>query len=93
METSKINIINQNALAILNGIEQAGLIVLPKNKEALKKAMLWIMEDKNLTQKMAGNSRESIVSRFDQLTLWKLIKEEYDEQLAKASPDNFRVQK
>ena len=30
METLKINIINQDALAILKGMEQAGLITLPK---------------------------------------------------------------
>jgi len=30
METVKVNIINQDALAILKGMEQAGLIILPK---------------------------------------------------------------
>ncbi len=32
METLKISIINQDALAILKGMEQAGLIVLPKKE-------------------------------------------------------------
>jgi hypothetical protein len=32
METFKINIINQDALAILIGMEQAGLIMLPKKE-------------------------------------------------------------
>lgn len=32
METLKINIINHEALAILKGMEQAGLIVLPKKE-------------------------------------------------------------
>lgn len=32
METLKINIINQDALPILKGMEQAGLIVLPKKE-------------------------------------------------------------
>jgi len=36
METLKINIINQDALAILKGMEQAGLIILLK-KEMMKK--------------------------------------------------------
>ena len=32
METLKINIINQDALAILKGMELAGLIILPKKE-------------------------------------------------------------
>lgn len=36
METLKINIVNQDAIAILKGMEQAGLITLPK-KEIKKK--------------------------------------------------------
>lgn len=32
METLKINIINQDALAILKGMEQAGFIILPKKE-------------------------------------------------------------
>lgn len=61
--------------------EYNGLIIPPKNAEALVNAMLQLIEVPNLRQRMAGNARESIVSRFDQQTLWKLIKEEYDEQL------------
>jgi glycosyltransferase involved in cell wall biosynthesis len=58
-----------------------GLIIPPKDTLAIESAMLRIMEDKVLYQKLKSNARESIVSRFDQLTLWKLIKAEYDEQL------------
>lgn len=36
METLKINIVNRDAIAILKGMEQAGLITLPK-KEIKKK--------------------------------------------------------
>ena len=36
METLKINIINQDALAILKGMEQAGLIILPKKEKKNK---------------------------------------------------------
>ncbi|GAP70164.1 glycosyltransferase [Bacteroidales bacterium 6E] len=61
--------------------EYNGLIIPPKNTEALVYAMLRLVEDPGLTQRVADNARESIVSRFDQQTLWKLIKEEYDEQL------------
>lgn len=38
METLKINIVNQDAIAILEGMEQAGLITLPK-KEIKKKSL------------------------------------------------------
>lgn len=61
--------------------ETNGLIIEPKNREALKDAMLRILEEPALTQKMAANARQSIVTRFNQQTLWELIKEEYDEQL------------
>lgn len=63
--------------------EHNGLIIPPKNTEALEHAMLRLIEDPGLTQRMASNARESIVSRFEQQSLWKLIKEEYDEQLKK----------
>ena len=45
METLKINIINHNALAILNGMEQAGLIVMPKK----------IIRNKNLSKQLRGS--------------------------------------
>lgn len=61
--------------------EDNGLIIPPKNCKELEKAMFRILEDKKLTQKMASNARHRIVSRFDQQTIWRLIKEEYDEQL------------
>ena len=44
METLKINIINQDALAILKGMEQAGLIVLPKKE----------IKNKNLSRQLRG---------------------------------------
>jgi len=44
METLKINIINQDALAILQGMEQAGLIVLPKKE----------IRNKNLSKQLRG---------------------------------------
>lgn len=68
--------------------ELNGLIIPPKSKKALEEAMLRILEQPELAGKLAGNARESIVSRFDQLTLWKLIKAEYDEQLRLAGIEN-----
>jgi hypothetical protein len=44
METLKINIINQDALAILIGMEQAGLIILPKKE----------VKNKNLSRQLRG---------------------------------------
>lgn len=44
METLKINIINHDALAILKGMEQAGLIVLPKKE----------IRNKNLSKQLRG---------------------------------------
>lgn len=61
--------------------EQNGLIIPPKNTQAIIDAMLRIMTDQQLYNHLKSNARESIVSRYDQLSLWKLIKEEYDEQL------------
>lgn len=67
--------------------ERNGLIIPPKNTGALENAMLRVMEDNVLYNKMKSNARESITSRFDQQTMWKLIKEEYDEQLKRAGLD------
>lgn len=58
-----------------------GLIIPPKNAEVLEKVMQQLIEDKQLTQNLTVNARESIVSRFDQQTLWKQIKQEYDDNL------------
>ena len=44
METLKIDIINQDALAILIGMEQAGLIMLPKKE----------IKNKNLSKQLKG---------------------------------------
>ncbi len=44
MGTLKINIINHDALAILRGMEQAGLIILPKKE----------IKNKNLAKRLRG---------------------------------------
>lgn len=61
--------------------EHNGLIIPPKNTQAIVDAMERLMNDHALYNLLKSNTRESIVSRYDQLKLWKLIKEEYDEQL------------
>lgn len=44
METLKIKLINQDAIAILKGMEQAGLIMLPKKE----------VKNKNLSKQLRG---------------------------------------
>jgi hypothetical protein len=44
METLKINILNHDAMAILYGMEKAGLIVLPKKEN----------RNKNLSKQLRG---------------------------------------
>ena len=60
---------------------QNGLIIPPKDEKAIEEAMIRMLKERELFTVLASKARESIVSRYDQLTLWKLIKEEYDEQL------------
>lgn len=67
---------------ILNGLN--GIIIPPKDDKALTKAMDQFIENPELVKQLSQNARESIVSRFDQQTMWNLIKEEYDKQLAAA---------
>lgn len=61
-----------------------GLIIPPKDSEALYLAMKRLIDDNGLYNKLASVSRASIVSRYEQIALWKLIKAEYDEQLKQA---------
>jgi len=49
METLKIKLINQDALAILKGMEQAGLILLPKKE----------IKNKNLSKQLRGTISDS----------------------------------
>lgn len=64
--------------------EDNGLIIPVKDEPAIEEAMIRLLEDQTLYQHLVSNARNSIVDRYDQLTLWKLIKEEYDEQLRQA---------
>ena len=65
METLKINIINQDAIAILKGMEQAGLIMLPKKE----------IKNKNLSKQLRGaissaRAEEMIENIEKQRTEW-----------------------
>lgn len=61
-----------------------GLIIPPKNELAIKETMIKIMEDPLLYNYLKSNARASIVDRYDQLSLWRLLKVEYDEQIKNA---------
>jgi len=61
-----------------------GLLIPAKNEEALLKAMMHLIEDKLLYKELSTNARESITSRYEQQSLWKEIKAEYDIQLKSA---------
>jgi hypothetical protein len=49
METLKINIINQDVIAILEGMEKTGLITLPKKE----------IKNKNLSKQLRGSISSS----------------------------------
>ncbi|MFB6317643.1 glycosyltransferase family 4 protein [Saccharicrinis sp. FJH54] len=57
--------------------EYNGLIVEPKNDNELERAMTLILSNKSLYQKLKNNARNSIVSRYDNKLMWKLIHDEY----------------
>lgn len=67
---------------IING--HNGLVIPPKDVLAIYQSMERLVTDTSLYNYLRSNARESIVSRYDQQTLWKLIMEEYDAQLKKA---------
>lgn len=54
-----------------------GLIVPTKNVEILQEKMLNLVQNKDLYQKMKQNSQRMIENRYEQLTVWKALLEEY----------------
>ena len=62
-----------------------GLIIPPKNSEALAKAMRLLMEDINLYQQLQGNARAQITNRFEQQQVWDALFEEYQSLLKQKS--------
>jgi len=61
--------------------KENGLIVPPKNTDALKQAMQQIEQDETLRTKLQSNAREMIVDRFEQTVLWEALLEEYQRLL------------
>ena len=60
---------------IIEGIN--GIIIPPKDEQALYNGMCSFVENKDKVKEMAGNSRKLIASRFDQNMLWQALLEEY----------------
>ncbi|HLV42506.1 MAG TPA: glycosyltransferase family 4 protein, partial [Brumimicrobium sp.] len=61
--------------------KENGLIIPPKNTDALKQAMQQIEQDETLRTKLQSNAREMIVDRFEQTVLWEALLEEYQRLL------------
>ena len=60
-----------------------GIIIPPKDSDALFKAMESFLINPELQSTLAKKARELIVNRFEQLLVWEAIKGEYDYWLAK----------
>lgn len=54
-----------------------GVIIPPKNVEKLQKKIVFLYENKAFYQKLKQNSREMIVSRYEQSLVWNALLEEY----------------
>ena len=69
---SNINGCNEIVIPGVNG-----LMIPPKNKQALFDAMKELSENLELRKQMSVNSRDTIVKRFSRQDLWNLIEDEY----------------
>ena len=54
-----------------------GVIIPPKNTNALQEKMELFLTDKNLVLKLKSKSREMITSRYEQKMVWKALLAEY----------------
>jgi glycosyltransferase involved in cell wall biosynthesis len=60
---------------IIDGVN--GLIIPPKNQEALKEKMELLIHDIDLRNRLKSNAREMITSRYEQKLVWEALLEEY----------------
>ncbi|MGB3343717.1 MAG: glycosyltransferase family 4 protein [Aequorivita sp.] len=58
-----------------------GLIIPPKNTEALAEAMQVLLNDPKLYQRLKSNARTQITTRFERQQVWDALLEEYQELL------------
>lgn len=63
--------------------EKNGLIVPPKNVEAIRLSILRLLNDKKLMNTLKQNARDMIVKRYDQKLLWEALHLEYLDQVEK----------
>jgi len=61
--------------------EKNGMIIPPKNTDALYTSMQEMYQNRPLRETFSENARAMIVERFDQKTMWQTIKQEYDNLL------------
>ncbi|TQD33491.1 glycosyltransferase family 4 protein [Haloflavibacter putidus] len=61
--------------------DENGLIIPPKNVQALQNAMQKIASDKILYQNLQKNARPLICNRFEQHLVWEALLEEYESLL------------
>lgn len=59
-----------------------GMIVPPKDEEALCQAMMKMANDSENRDRMASKSREMICDRYEQRVVWEALLEEYERLLA-----------
>lgn len=60
---------------VVDGVN--GIIIPVKNSEALQKAMIRLLQDKDLHQQLKSNARMMITSRYEQKVVWEALLEEY----------------
>ena len=58
-----------------------GMIISVKNKNQIYNALIKLMSDVNLYNKMKSEARENIVQRYDQKLIWNAILAEYREMI------------
>ena len=56
---------------------QNGLIISPRNENALYEAMKWFYEHQDEVKRMASNARSMIASRYEQHKVWSALLKEY----------------
>lgn len=64
--------------------EENGLIIPPKNIQDLQNAMLRLLEDENLNDKLKSNARSMICNRYEQKLVWEALLEEYQKLEARS---------
>ena len=50
-----------------------GIIIPPKNTKALTQAMIKLLTDKELCEKMANGARENIIDKYEQQNVWDAL--------------------